>query len=78
MKVKVFDEAHEKDLAKAETYFLTAIEQREYFPEAYYDVGLVYWQQGKLDKAKEYIQKAVEQDPDNKDYQSVLDELGSF
>ena len=70
--------AHEKDLAKAETYFLTAIEQREYFPEAYYDVGLVYWQQGKLDKAKEYIQKAVEQDPDNKDYQSVLDELGSF
>ena len=68
---------HENDLNTAKNHFLKAIEQREIFPEAYYDVGLIYWQQGQREKAIECIQKAIEQDPDNKDYKKVLENFTS-
>ncbi|OCA86391.1 rhomboid family intramembrane serine protease [Bacillus sp. FJAT-27986] len=68
---------HQYDLKAAETYFLKAIEQQEVFPEAYYDIGLLYWQLGQIDKAKDYIQIAVYQEPDNEDYKTTLNELDS-
>ena len=68
-------EFREGNLNQAEESFLTAVEQRSEFPEAYYNLGLIYWQRNNVDLAIEYVSKAIEQDPDNEDFQKVLDQI---
>jgi len=41
----------------------------------YYLYGVIYMQKGWYDKAKEYISRAIEMEPDNIEYRSALDNM---
>lgn len=60
---------------KAEEDFLKAIELEPWNPEAYLGLGLLYLSEGLEIKAKKYIKKAVEIDPDHHQARAALEKL---
>lgn len=71
-------ELHKQDLRSAEDHFLTAIKQKSDFPQAYYNLGLIYGTQNQPMKAKEFISKAIQQDPENETYKKALRSLEEY
>ncbi|WP_183040885.1 rhomboid family intramembrane serine protease [Salipaludibacillus neizhouensis] len=63
------------DYENAEKQLLLAIELIPTFHEAYYNLALVYSENGQINEALEMVEKAVELNPDNEDYQNLQDEL---
>ena len=51
---------------------LQVIEMKSDFHEAYYNLSLICLDEENFAKAKEYAEKAVENQPSNEDYQKLL------
>ena len=60
---------------KAEEDYLKAIEIEPWNPEAYFGLGLLYLDEGLKIRAKKYISKAVEIDPDHQQARAALEKL---
>ncbi len=60
---------------QAQAHLLEAIERRPNFPEAYYNLTLVYLELGKKQEALDAIEHAVRQDSDNREYQELWDKI---
>ncbi|WP_139339595.1 rhomboid family protein [Bacillus dakarensis] len=62
-------------LAEAEKSLLKVIEIDPRFHEAYFNLALVYLDQGDAEKARHYVEKAVDIEPNQQDYNELLDQL---
>ncbi|MBB6448875.1 rhomboid protease GluP [Geomicrobium halophilum] len=60
---------------EAEGYFLEAIEENPDFHEASYNLALVYAEMGEEEQAYEYAERAAELDPENEQYEELLENL---
>ena len=54
---------------------LQVIEMKSDFHEAYYNLSLIYLDEEDYVKAKEYAEKALENQPSNEDYQKLLNQI---
>lgn len=70
-----YAEIHKGDLKNAQLHLEQAIGENPTFHEAYFNLALVYMDQGHYRKAKASIDKAIELEPNNKDYEEVLKQL---
>lgn len=60
---------------KAEEDYLKVIEMEPWNPEAYFGLGLLYLSEGLKVKARKYISKALEVDPEHHQARAALDKL---
>jgi superkiller protein 3 len=75
-----FSFLYEGDIDSAMKCFLSATLLDERRDKAYYGLSLIYYSKGDLKKSLEAIEKAIEIDPDNKNYrksrEKILMEMG--
>ncbi|WP_289890588.1 tetratricopeptide repeat protein [Virgibacillus pantothenticus] len=45
------------------------------FPEAHYNLALIYYQQGNMEEAEELIEKAYQLDPNNDDFINMYEQI---
>ena len=62
-------------LDEAKAHLLQVIEMKSDFHEAYYNLSLIYLDEEDYAKAKEYAEKALENQPSNEDYQKLLNQI---
>ena len=67
--------AEEGDQAEAKDHYEKAIDQNPDFHEAYYNLALVYISLENVNEAKPLVEKAIELDPANESYQTLLAEV---
>lgn len=63
------------DLHSAETHLLKVIDLDEDFHEAYFNLALIYYDQGDKETSLEYAQQAAKIKPNQEDYQNFIEEL---
>ena len=65
------------DLTKAKEHLHTAIQMRNDFHEAYYNLALIYIDEGNSKDALENAEKAAEIMPKQKEYQQLIDKINN-
>ncbi|WP_428909112.1 rhomboid family intramembrane serine protease [Niallia sp. Krafla_26] len=70
-----FSEIKTGRVEEAKNHLHEVIQLEPNFHEAYYNLSLLYYSEEDFLKAKEYASKAVEKQPSNNDYQSLLEEI---
>ena len=65
-------------LEEAKTHLHQLIEKKSDFHEAFYNLSLIYLDEGDYVAAKEYAKKALENQPSNKDYQVLLNQISDL
>nr|WP_066395953.1 rhomboid family intramembrane serine protease [Cytobacillus eiseniae] len=63
------------ELKQAKDHLHEAIKLKKDFHEAYFNLALIYIDENNLQEAKNQIEQAVELNPDQKDYQNLLQEI---
>ncbi|MBY0122391.1 rhomboid family intramembrane serine protease [Bacillus sp. S/N-304-OC-R1] len=70
-----YAEIKTNEIAKAKEHLHLAIDKRQDFHEAFYNLALIYVQEGNLLEAQKFASKAVELMPNQKDYQKLLQQI---
>ena len=65
-------------LEEAKTHLHQLIEKKSDFHEAFYNLSLIYLDEGDYVAAKEYAEKALENQPSNEDYQVLLNQISDL
>lgn len=68
-------EANAGNFELAVDYNLKAIKQKADFPDAHYNLAVVYLEQNQLEKALEQAETAEELDPENESYQALVERI---
>ncbi|WP_160112342.1 rhomboid family intramembrane serine protease [Salicibibacter kimchii] len=64
-----------EDYEEAESFYQEALAENPDFHEAAYNLALVYSEAGEEEQALEYVERALELEPDNDQYEDLLEEL---
>ncbi|QQK79729.1 rhomboid family intramembrane serine protease [Salicibibacter cibi] len=64
-----------EDYEEAEGFYQEALAENADFHEAAYNLALVYGEMGEDEQALEYAERALELEPDNEQYEELLEEL---
>ncbi|SEM28445.1 rhomboid protease GluP [Mesobacillus persicus] len=73
-----FTEVKRNDLEGAKVHLQQVVELNPQFHEAHYNLSLIYLEQGSLNEAKTYAENALNLQPDNKDYQELVERITSL
>lgn len=68
-------EYQEGNIEAAEEAYLKAVEQKTDFHQAHFNLGLIYLDQNMIEKAEAQIQKAVDLEPNQENYETLLNEI---
>lgn len=64
-----------EDYEEARDYYHEALDENPDFHEAAYNLALVYAEEGEEEQAREYAERALEIEPDNEQYEDLLEDL---
>ncbi|WNS74294.1 rhomboid family intramembrane serine protease [Bacillus sp. DTU_2020_1000418_1_SI_GHA_SEK_038] len=70
-----YAEIKTNEIAKAKEHLHLAIEKRNDFHEAYYNLALLYVQEENFTEAQKFVRIAVDLMPDQQDYQKLLQQI---
>ncbi|MBU9724213.1 MULTISPECIES: rhomboid family intramembrane serine protease [Bacillaceae] len=73
-----YTQHHVEEYDMAEQSYLTTIERDPEFSDAYYNLTLVYIQKDQFEDAYQYLQKAIELQPDHEKYMELEQELRNY
>lgn len=73
--LRAYIRIQQKDYDAAKQYLYDAVEKNERFHEAFYYLALLYAEEKKYEKAKQAVERALQLQPDDRQYKQLLREL---
>jgi len=63
---------------EAKEHLHQVIDMNKDFHEAFYNLALIYLNEGNYEQAKEYAEEALERQPNNKEYDKLLTQINEL